>query len=80
MLQQIERFDLAPDAQPEGSLPPPRWKDGKGRQAIERIWPASSVTAFVKVRSLIYCMPFFLMLIDYFQGGLWVRAIPARKD
>lgn len=59
MLQQIERFDLAPDAQPEGSLPPPRWKDGKGRQAIERIWPASSVTAFVKVRSLIYCMPFF---------------------
>lgn len=49
VMQRFERFELAPDAQPGGSLPPPRWKHGRGRQAIEKIWPASALTAFIKV-------------------------------
>lgn len=50
MLQRFRAFELAPGAQPEGSLPPPRWKQGLGRQASEKIWPANAVTAFIKVR------------------------------
>ena len=49
LLQRVARFELAPDAQPEGSLPPQRWKNGEGRQAVEQIWPASSVTTCIKV-------------------------------
>ena len=49
MLQRFERLELAPDAQPEGSLPPEQWKSGRGRQAVERVWPASAMTAFIKV-------------------------------
>lgn len=48
LLQRVSGFELAPDAQPEGSLPPARWKYGEGRQAVEKIWPASSVTTFIK--------------------------------
>ncbi|GJE99948.1 cytochrome P450 [Phanerochaete sordida] len=48
LLQRVAHFELAPDAQPAGSLPPPEWKTREGRQAMERIWPASSVTTFIK--------------------------------
>ncbi|KAI0919820.1 hypothetical protein AcW1_003029 [Taiwanofungus camphoratus] len=48
MLQQYDTFTLAPEAQPEGSLPPSKWKAGKGRQTIEKIWPSSALTGFVK--------------------------------
>ncbi|EKM50591.1 uncharacterized protein PHACADRAFT_263957 [Phanerochaete carnosa HHB-10118-sp] len=48
LLQRVASFELAPDAQPEGSLPSQTWKMRKGRQAIEEIWPASSVTTFIK--------------------------------
>ncbi|KIK65139.1 hypothetical protein GYMLUDRAFT_39531 [Collybiopsis luxurians FD-317 M1] len=48
LLQQYDTFTLAPEAQPEGSLPPPEWKERKGRQAEEKIWPAAALTLFVK--------------------------------
>ncbi|KAJ8090407.1 hypothetical protein PM082_019005 [Marasmius tenuissimus] len=48
LLQQFESFTLAPDAQPSGSLPPEEWQHRKGRQAVERIWPGSALTLFVK--------------------------------
>ena len=49
LLQQVRGFELAPEAHPAGSLPPAKWKQGRGRQAIEKIWPASAVTAYIKV-------------------------------
>ena len=49
LLQKFERFTLAPEVQPQGSLPPPEWKKGKGRQAEERIWPSAAMTLYVKV-------------------------------
>ncbi|KAF5370503.1 hypothetical protein D9615_010334 [Tricholomella constricta] len=48
LLQQFDRFTLAPEVQPEGSLPPPEWKERNGRQAIEKIWPAAAMTLYVK--------------------------------
>lgn len=48
LLQRVAALELAPDAQPEGSLPPARWKNGEGRQAVEKIWPGSSVTTYIK--------------------------------
>jgi hypothetical protein len=49
------RLHLAPEYQPEGSAPRAEWKkdDDKqmGRVRFERIWPLSSVTMYVKVRS-----------------------------
>jgi cytochrome P450 len=50
LLQRFDSFALATDVQAPGSLPPPEWKSRKGRQRIERVWPASSLTLFVKVR------------------------------
>lgn len=51
LLQQFDRFELALECQPEGSLPPPEWKGRKGRQTFEKIWPAAALTLFIKVSS-----------------------------
>ncbi|KXN82490.1 Cytochrome P450 52E2, partial [Leucoagaricus sp. SymC.cos] len=50
LLQQFDRFELARDCQPEGSLPPQEWRgqERSGRQKIENIWPAAALTLFVK--------------------------------
>lgn len=41
---------MAREFQPTGSLPPNEWKNGKGRQSFERVWPAAALTLYVKVR------------------------------
>ncbi|THG97119.1 hypothetical protein EW026_g4826 [Hermanssonia centrifuga] len=48
LLQEFDTFTLASDVQPEGSLPPSEWKTGRGRQSMEKIWPAYAMTLFVK--------------------------------
>jgi len=48
LLQRFDRFELALECQPEGSLPPPEWKGKKGRQTFEKIWPAAALTLFIK--------------------------------
>jgi len=48
-MQQFDTFALATDAQPQSSLPPPEWKYGRGRQAVEMIRPDAAMTLFVKV-------------------------------
>ncbi|KAF9484616.1 cytochrome P450 monooxygenase CYP63 [Pholiota conissans] len=48
LLQQFDRFTLAPEVQPEGSLPPAVWRNRKGRQAYEKIWPSAAMTLYVK--------------------------------
>ncbi|KAJ3520146.1 hypothetical protein NM688_g9203 [Phlebia brevispora] len=48
LLQEFESFTLATDVQPKESLPPLHWKDGKGRQAVEQIWPSYAMTLFAK--------------------------------
>jgi len=48
LMQQFDTFTLAPEAQPEGSLPPLHWKNGKGRETFERLWPNSAMTCFIK--------------------------------
>ncbi|KAJ7199606.1 cytochrome P450 monooxygenase CYP63 [Mycena pura] len=48
LLQEFDTFTLAPEFQPAGSLPPPEWKSRKGRQAVERIWPAAALTLYIK--------------------------------
>ncbi|GBE85606.1 Cytochrome P450 52E2 [Sparassis crispa] len=48
MLQQFDSFTLAPEVQPEGSLPLPEWKSGKGRQTFEKLWPSNTLTLYVK--------------------------------
>ena len=87
LLQKFSGFQLASDAQPAESQPPARWQGGKGRQAYERIWPASSVTAYVKVRGLVTMinktitdMERVMVWFTRLQGGLWVRAEAASDD
>jgi len=48
LLQQFDSFTLAPEFQPEGSLPPDSWKQRQGRQAIEKCWPSAALTLYVK--------------------------------
>ncbi|KAI0076688.1 cytochrome P450 [Panus rudis PR-1116 ss-1] len=48
LLQQFDTFTLAPEFQPEGSLPPADWANGRGRTAIEKLRPAFALTLFVK--------------------------------
>ncbi|TCD71088.1 hypothetical protein EIP91_000180 [Steccherinum ochraceum] len=48
LLQQFDTFTLAPEFQPEGSLPPAAWKEGTGRKPIEQIRPAYALTLYVK--------------------------------
>ncbi|KAH9927640.1 cytochrome P450 [Fomitopsis serialis] len=48
LLQRFDTFTLAPEAQPAGSLPPSEWKQGKGRETFEKLWPNSALTSYVK--------------------------------
>ncbi|KAJ7906573.1 cytochrome P450 monooxygenase CYP63 [Mycena leptocephala] len=48
LLQEFDTFTLAPEFQPAGSIPPPEWKSRKGRQAVEKIWPAAALTLYIK--------------------------------
>ncbi|KAJ6602667.1 cytochrome P450 monooxygenase CYP63 [Mycena vulgaris] len=48
LLQEFDTFTLAPEFQPAGSLPPAEWKDRKGRQVVEKIWPAAALTLYIK--------------------------------
>ena len=51
LLQRVASLELAPDAQPDGTLPPAEWATSKiGRERFERIRPVSSLTMSVKVR------------------------------
>ncbi|KZT65711.1 cytochrome P450 [Daedalea quercina L-15889] len=47
-VQRFDTYTLAPEAQPAGSLPPPEWKQGKGRETFEKLWPNSALTNYVK--------------------------------
>ncbi|EJD44086.1 cytochrome P450 monooxygenase pc-3 [Auricularia subglabra TFB-10046 SS5] len=49
MLQRVASIELAPDAQPAGTLPPPEWASSPiGRESVERIRPVSSLTLSAK--------------------------------
>jgi len=79
LLQRFDRFELAPDCQPEGSCPPAEWRgEGKkGRQRCEDIWPAAALTLFVKVgwdSGLGSGADDFAL-----QGGLWVKLYKAER-
>ncbi|QRV93079.1 cytochrome P450 family protein [Ceratobasidium sp. AG-Ba] len=46
LLQRVDQITLAPEAQPPKSLPPPHWKNGPGRKAVERFWMRSHLTTY----------------------------------
>jgi hypothetical protein len=51
LLQVYDRFELALDAQPEGSLPPAEWAHIKeGRASLDKVWHQSSITSYIKVQ------------------------------
>ncbi|THH03746.1 hypothetical protein EW146_g10352, partial [Bondarzewia mesenterica] len=49
LLQRFRAFALAPEFMPPGSLPPAYWREGPGRQAVERVHPAINFTMHSKV-------------------------------
>ena len=51
LLQQFDKFELAPEFQPAGSAHPAEWKAKQGRQSIEKCWPAAALTLYVRVSS-----------------------------
>lgn len=54
-LQKFQRIELAPEAHPEGSLPPSSWKNGKGtRKEYEKVWPKATFTTYSLVS---FCLP-----------------------
>ncbi|KAJ6531782.1 cytochrome P450 monooxygenase [Mycena capillaripes] len=48
ILQSFESIELASDAQPPESLPPPSWANGSGRKKFEKIRPKSDLTMSVQ--------------------------------
>lgn len=72
LLQRVASLELAPEAQPEGTLPPSSWASSSvGRESVERCRPVSSLTLSVKVGALLPCRQATHMST---QGGLWIRA------
>ncbi|KAG9128415.1 hypothetical protein FRC07_013755 [Ceratobasidium sp. 392] len=47
LLQRVASISLAPDAQPEDTLPPASWAGCPGRKGIGKIWPKSHITMYV---------------------------------
>lgn len=49
LLQVYDGFELALDAQPQGSLPPAEWANAKdSRASVDKVWFQSSVTLYIK--------------------------------
>ncbi|KAJ3719279.1 hypothetical protein C8R42DRAFT_532930, partial [Lentinula raphanica] len=48
LLKRSQSFQLAPEFQPEGFLPPVSWKGSRGHQGIEKIFPAIGMTLYSK--------------------------------
>ncbi|KAH7339083.1 cytochrome P450 [Rhizoctonia solani] len=71
LLQRVESFELVPEAYPEGTLPPPEWKNGQGRKVHEKIWPKNHLTIYCNVSSEILNQSRWFSWV--IQGGLWVR-------
>ncbi|CCO36068.1 Cytochrome P450 52A3 OS=Candida maltosa GN=CYP52A3 PE=1 SV=3 [Rhizoctonia solani AG-1 IB] len=46
LLQRVESVELAPEAHPDGTLPPAGWKNGEGRKVYEKVWPKSHLTIY----------------------------------
>ncbi|CCO35695.1 hypothetical protein BN14_09813 [Rhizoctonia solani AG-1 IB] len=46
LLQRVESVELAPEAHPDGTLPPAEWKNGEGRKVYEKVWPKSHLTIY----------------------------------
>ncbi|EMD32768.1 hypothetical protein CERSUDRAFT_118491 [Gelatoporia subvermispora B] len=46
--QKFSVLELVPEALPKGAAPPEDWKHRKGRQAVEKCWPLSSFTMYIK--------------------------------
>ncbi|KAG9096423.1 hypothetical protein FRC06_008676 [Ceratobasidium sp. 370] len=46
LLQRVDQIVLAPEAQPPASLPPPHWRNGPGRKAVEKFWMKSHLTTY----------------------------------
>lgn len=79
LLQKFRHFELAPEAQPEGSRPPLHWKEGEGRKAVEEVWPGTALTLYSKVSAL---SGLEVDLADnssrtISKGGVWIKAIRA---
>jgi hypothetical protein len=51
LLQRFKSFRFEPKIQPDGSLPPKEWDGKPGRQGVEKICPAISLTLHSKVRA-----------------------------
>ena len=72
LLQVFSAVELAPELQPEGSLPPDSWKDGPGRQAYERICPKVALTLYIKVTVYLEgsCTGMSHQLLGWIMGAL----------
>ncbi|KZV86297.1 cytochrome P450 [Exidia glandulosa HHB12029] len=47
-LQQVESLELASEFVPKGAEVPADWKNAKGRMGMERVWPKTAITLYVK--------------------------------
>ncbi|KAG8714502.1 hypothetical protein FRC11_008220 [Ceratobasidium sp. 423] len=48
LLQKFTTFELAMDAAPAGSIPPPEWAGQSGRKGIEKVWVKNAITLYSK--------------------------------
>ncbi|KAF8671824.1 cytochrome p450 [Rhizoctonia solani] len=48
VLQRFDTLQLAMDAAPAGSIPPPEWRSQSGRASVEKVWPKNAVTLYSK--------------------------------
>lgn len=57
VLQKFDRIDLVPEAQASDCRPPSAWAQAEpgSRKRIEKVWPMSHLTIYVKVRALLEC-------------------------
>lgn len=71
----FERIDLAPEAQPVGTVTPENWKkDWGSRKAVERMWPKSHITLYSNVSTIKKrSVERRLTTTERYKGGLWVR-------
>lgn len=71
-VQTFEHVELAPDAQPEGTLPPAEWREGdpkveagrSSRKVKERIWPKVDLVMYSHVSLRIYMHASWESLLD----------------
>lgn len=77
LMQSFESFDLDTEALDPESRPREEWKGEKGRKGVEKMWPRSHLTLYIRVSRVSYRFLYLWMILNRLLTG-WLMGEDGR--